>query len=339
MARLPKGQLLARVEDAIRESGWSFLYLSKPGSHPARYQVYRDGKGYRVRVYIWNLSHGGGPARPAHEYRIQITAIPNPSGVQQFQPEVGGKTLILGWWEDAGVFAGFDYTRHAGPLGASPSIQVGEGALQSAHANGFTPYNKGNGELAIAFRPDFLGTYIENLEALHQAGQSAAEIQILDEIAEDPEQVADSKIEDEVPKERQYAVVSTKRALRDINFRERVLTAYGHRCAMCGIQLKLLDAAHILPVAHPDSTDETGNGVALCALHHRAYDRAFVAFDSKFKVLYDAQMAKQFKNTGHDGGLERFTKELRPLLILPPDEKDRPAAKFIEAANAMRGWA
>lgn len=339
MARLSKAQLLARVEESIRESGWGFLYLGEPGSHPARYQVYQNGKGVRVRVYIWNLSHGGGAARPAHEYRIQITGISNASGTQQFQPEVGGKTLILGWWEETGVFAGFDYLHHAAPLGASPSIQIGEEALQAAHANGFTPYNKGNGELAIAFRPDFLGTYIENLEALHQAGQSASEIEILDRIADDPEDVEDSSIEDNVPKERQYAVVSTRRALREINFRERVLTAYGHRCAMCGIQLKLLDAAHILPVAHPDSTDETGNGVALCALHHRAYDRAFVTFDGKYKVFYDTHMAKQFKAAGHDGGLDRFTTSLRPLLILPPDKKDRPSAKFIEAANTMRGWA
>lgn len=339
MAKLSKKQMFAVIEDAIRDSGWRFLHMTAPSVHPARYQVYRDGKGYRVRIFIWNLTHGGGAARPAHEYRIQITGIEDPVGAQQFEPEIGGKTLILGWWADAGVFAGFDYTHHSGPLGNSPSIQIGEQALQSAHANGFAPHNKGNGELAIAFRPDFIGTYIDNLEALHECGQSAGEIEILDEIGKNPEAGEDSEIEGDVAESRKYAVVSTKRALRDINFRERVLTAYGHQCAMCGTQLKLLDAAHILPAVHPDSTDETANGVALCTLHHRAYDNTFVTFDEKFKIWQDGDMASQFKKTGHDGGLDRFEKYLRPLLILPPAKADRPAPAFVKLANKLRGWA
>jgi putative restriction endonuclease len=207
-----------------------------------------------------------------------------------------------------------------------------------AHANGFAPHNRNNGELAIAFRPDFLGTYIENLESLHQCGKSSTEIEVLNEIAADPARVADSTIEDEVAKERRVAIVTTKRALRDLNFRDRILTAYGHKCAMCGVQLKLLDAAHILPVVHPASTDETRNGVALCALHHRAYDKAFVTFDETFKVRYNEKIAASLKVSGHDGGLSSFTKALRPLLILPPDRKDRPNSTFIKEANNLRGW-
>ncbi|MGH6678739.1 MAG: HNH endonuclease, partial [Bradyrhizobium sp.] len=252
--------------------------------------------------------------------------------------EIGGKTLILGWWDQVGVFAAFDYSHHLAPLGNSPSIQIGDTALQAAHANGFAPYNKGNGELAIAFRLDFFGTYIENLEALHDCGNSAAETVILEEIAADPENVEESKIEQQVAKQRQYAVMTTKRALREIDFRDRVLAAYGHRCAMCGMQLRLLDAAHILPVADPKSTDQTCNGVALCALHHRAYDRAFVTFDAKYRVRHSAKMIAILKAAGHDGGLQEFVKGLRPLLILPPDKMDCPDPSFVNAANDLRGW-
>ena len=255
MARLRKPDLFRVVERAILDSGWSFLHLSAPDEHPARYQVYKDEKSFRVKIYIWNLTHGGGTMRAADEYRIQITALPEPTGSQQFIPEIGGKTLILGWWSEIGVFAGFDYNFHKAPLGSSPSIQIRENALHAAHRNGFAPHNRGNGELAIAFRSDFIATYIENLEALHGSGTKLAEIEILEKIGEDPEKVDDANIEKEIPRERQYAVVSTKRALRDINFRDRVLTAYKHQCAMCGVQLKLLDAAHILPVNHPDSTE------------------------------------------------------------------------------------
>lgn len=338
MARLRKSALFEIVEDAIRESAWNFLHLSSATSNPARYQVYRDKTNHRVRVYIWNLTHGGGKKRPKDEYRIQITGIPGPSGAEHFQPEINGKTLILGWWDDVRVFAGFDYTHHTKPLGKSPSMQIGEEALRSAYENGFSPYNRGNGELAIAFRPDFMGTYVDNLEAIHASGKSKREFELLDEIAKGPESVEDSEIEKKVPKGRQFAIVSTKRALREIDFRDRVLTAYAHKCAFCGVQLKLLDAAHILPVAHSASTDETKNGVALCTLHHRAYDRALVMFDDSFTVHLNEDMAADLKSEGHDGGLLEFRKNLRPLILLPPDKKDRPATAFIAPANKMRGW-
>jgi putative restriction endonuclease len=338
MAKLSKQALFLAVEDAIRDSGWNLLHLGSPKDHPARYQVYRDGKSHTVRVYIWNLSHGGGAKRPTNEYRIQITGIPNATGAMQFQPETKGKTLILGWWEQAGVFAGFDYNYHKDPLGESPSIQIKDHALYTAHENGFSPQAKGNGELAIAFRPDFIGTYIDTLEELHECGKSEAEVEILDEIGSNPASVEDSEIENGIATDRQYAVVTTKRALRDLNFRDRIMTAYGHRCAICGLQLKMLDAAHIVPVFHSGSSDSTSNGIALCALHHRAYDRGFVTFDDKFQIWHNKTASETFKATGHDGGLKSFLKSLRPVLILPPDKKDRPAKDYINIANALRGW-
>ena len=82
MTRLSKSQLLHVVGDAIRESGWNFLYLTSQGNHPARYQIYRNGRTYRIRVYIWNLTPGG-RNRPADEWRIQVT------GLARFEPEKG----------------------------------------------------------------------------------------------------------------------------------------------------------------------------------------------------------------------------------------------------------
>ena len=331
MAKLSKPQLLHVVENAIRESGWNFLYLPSPGVPHARYQIYRNESSYLVRVYIWNLTHGG-RTRAEDEWRIQVT------GLNRFEPETDGKTLILGWWDNVGVFAGFDYNQHDGVLGASPSIQLREDALHNAVVDGFAPHNKGNRELAIAFRADFLGTYVENLESLHQCGRVAQEIEVLGQIGKDSEKVKDEKIEQVVAEPRRYAVISTKQALRKINFRARVLTAYGHRCAMCGVQLRLLDAAHILPVKFPSSTDGTDNGVALCVLHHRAYDRAFVTFDPDYRVRVNEVMAKELKVEDHGGGLDRFKQILRPILILPPDKKDRPAEPFVKDANKLRGW-
>lgn len=333
MPRIPKRDLLRRFELAVQDSGARLIYRSPPGQHPASYTiVHRDGRTSRVMLYIWNLTHGGGAARPAHEYRIQITGVP------RFENPPGEKTLILGWSEDFEVFAGFDYRRHSGALGASPSMQISQDALRSAQMHGFAPSEKGNGETAIAFRSDFAAAYVEHLHALHDTGAVPSEAAILERISKDPEAVTETDIDAAVAPARRVEIVETRRAARDVQFRRKVLTAYGHRCAMCGVQLRLLDAAHVLPVDQPGSTDETNNGVALCALHHRAYDRALVAFDPAYAIHINAKQVEELTALSLAGGLRQFQAALKPNLLLPPDPRDHPRQSFIVAANKARGW-
>jgi HNH endonuclease len=64
---------------------------------------------------------------------------------------------------------------------------------------------------------------------------------------------------------------------RDPQFRQRVLTAYEYRCAVCGFDVRLgsvpiaLDAAHIR-WHQAGGPDREGNGLALCVLHHKTFD-------------------------------------------------------------------
>lgn len=329
MARLPKEEL-ATVERAILDGGWKFLRLSPSAEHPASYSIFRGESSRVVRIYIWNLTPGG-QNRPRDEWRIQAT------GVGRFEAEPSGKTLILGWENERGVFVGFDLRKHAGPIGYSPSIQLRERALDDAVVNGFAVHNKGNDELAVAFRPEFLATYIANVERLHECGEFESEIELLQQLSEQTD-VDDTRMHEVVAEPRRYAVVSAKRALREIGFRNRVLVAYGQSCAMCGVQLRLLDAAHILPAAHPESTDSTDNGIALCALHHRAFDRTLVTFDAEFRTHANDAMIERLAAEHRDGGLAAFRRALRPILALPPDQRDRPARHFVDKANELRGW-
>ena len=71
---------------------------------------------------------------------------------------------------------------------------------------------------------------------------------------------------------RRYADVIVRQRLHQRVFRDRVLLAYESQCAICHLRhTELLDAAHI-------KEDSDGgepivpNGVAMCALHHRAFD-------------------------------------------------------------------
>lgn len=142
MSRHRKYALLDRVVKATTDSGWNVLYTATIHEHPFRLQVYREDESYRVRIHIWHLTHGGGRKRPQNEYRIQIT------GTNRFEQTPGEKTLVLGWWEEIDVFAGFDVRKHTGTLGRSPSIQIREEYLRKAYINGFSPCDKGNQEIA-----------------------------------------------------------------------------------------------------------------------------------------------------------------------------------------------
>lgn len=62
--------------------------------------------------------------------------------------------------------------------------------------------------------------------------------------------------------------------LNQISFRRRVLRAYQEHCSVCRLRhAELLDAAHILPYGHPQGGARVSNGLALCKLHHAAFDR------------------------------------------------------------------
>ena len=160
MARLAKKALIALAADAIAVNGWTVTFLTKAGTHPARFIMEKEDVKLTVRLYIWNLSHGG-RTRSEEEFRIQVT------GIEQFKPELNGRTLILGWGEDFGIFAGFDAQRRLGAFGASPSIQIKSSTLIAAGNTGAEVQNKGKEEYVIGVSPEKLTRYVEHLEEAH----------------------------------------------------------------------------------------------------------------------------------------------------------------------------
>lgn len=77
--------------------------------------------------------------------------------------------------------------------------------------------------------------------------------------------------------QRAYLARLTRIRLHQPVFRARVLRAYGERCAMCRLHHpELLDAAHIIPDGAPNGDPVVPNGLALCKLHHAAFDANLV---------------------------------------------------------------
>lgn len=323
-----KKDLLYFAAEAVSESGWNIIYLND--EHPFKIKIFNHTENYFVKIIIYNVTHGGGRMRAANEYRIQIKE-------PRLEQEPGYKTLILGYYEQLQVFAGFDLSKHIGVPGYSASFQIKAENLEKASLNGFSPCDKGNGEIAIAFRPDFFVEYVRNLESLHAFGESKQDFAILEEVIENQITPNEEMIQ-QVSAPRQTTVQTISKKQRDNSFRARVLRVYNYRCAFSGIQLKLVDAAHIVPVSYETSTDETCNGIALSSIHHKAYDKGFITFNEKYQIIFKESEAEKLTELHLDGGLKKFLKDLRPIIDAPPALTDRPNVNYINKANQLRGW-
>ncbi|BBC35112.1 Restriction endonuclease [Streptomyces graminofaciens] len=80
------------------------------------------------------------------------------------------------------------------------------------------------------------------------------------------------------------------RRQRDRRMRELVLTAYEYRCAFCGYNGRIgtvpvgLEAVHVRWWAFggPDKVD---NGLCLCSLHHKLFDKGVLGVDDGHRIL------------------------------------------------------
>jgi putative restriction endonuclease len=76
----------------------------------------------------------------------------------------------------------------------------------------------------------------------------------------------------------ELSVVPVIRTKRDPQFRTRILTIYGYTCAVCRFDLRLGDMSIGVEAAHikwhqAGGPDCENNGMALCILHHKLFDR------------------------------------------------------------------
>lgn len=104
---------------------------------------------------------------------------------------------------------------------------------------------------------------------------------------------------------------------------------------MTRMQLRLVDAAHILPVGAPQSADHVTNGIAMAPTYHRAYDNALIYLDEDHVMRINPAKEAEFRAIRLDGGIDAFKSHLGKIL-LPPDRSQWPKVEFIKKANSVR---
>ena len=116
---------------------------------------------------------------------------------------------------------------------------------------------------------------------------------------------------------------------RDSRFREDVLRAYENQCAVCGFAVRVdsypvgLEAAHIRWHSARGPA-KLQNGLALCVLHHKLFDRGVFTLLMDLHVLVDPSASGQRlqESLGQFDGSK--------LSIVPDSCEEKPAKKYLE---------
>lgn len=320
--------LVEAIIDAVQQCGSAAALLSPVRRQPRKFLITGPGgEAYMLWVYAWTLTFGGRPAL-GNEWRIQMTSVKSPLALNP-----NGPTVLLGYERDLGVFAGFDIIRHREFTQGSPSVQVDITPVRQALESGLTFHRKSNNEIAIGIRPDQLMNYALNAEDLHKSGKDPETLHLLEQAAA-LKDISEREMR-LVPEERRQIVQTVVKLSRSANFRQLVLHAYGSRCAVTRMQLRLVDAAHILPVGAPGSIDHVTNGIALSPTYHRAYDNGLIYLDANYHMRLNAAKLNQLSTLGLHGGADTFKVPLGKI-YLPQDKKQWPQRELIGKANDFR---
>jgi putative restriction endonuclease len=173
------------------------------------------------------------------------------------------------------------------------------------------------------------------MESLHQTAKHAADVKNLETIAASEKKV---QIKDVPAGPRKTVLEQIQRKVRDARFRGNVLAAYENRCAISGMQLDLLDAAHIIPVEHKRGTDEVRNGLSVTVLHHRAFDHGLIGIKSDYSIIVNDREMDRLRRIGWDGGEKAFRATLRDQILLPARREYYPEPDYLTFGQSLRGW-
>lgn len=122
--------------------------------------------------------------------------------------------------------------------------------------------------------------------------------------------------------QRRYTTHLAVQRLHQAAFRRRVLKAYRTSCTICRLQYgELLDAAHIIGDGADGGDPIVPNGLAMCKIHHAAFDRNILGVSPEFRVeirhdvldKIDGPMLRHGLQAHHDTSL-----------ILPRSKADQP---------------
>ena len=321
---LNKTDLFHALFDAFRQHTDSVYFAG--GNNPYRFSF----RGEFVTIFVGNV-HSAMRADP-DEYRIQCPG--NMPAILDKRRGEGDTVLVLGFSADTHAFSAWDPDRFIIRNSRRRfSVYTRLSCMREANAEGFSTYIDTNGQNVVLFRPDLLGLYVENSTALHQANDE----QLRQTFGIESATSLDQPLLPSIEGERQRTRETRNAYPRNPRFRRDVLRAYSHRCAICGLQLDLVDAAHIVPHSHPEGYDTISNGLALCVLHHRSFDTGLLYVREDYSIQVNPAKVSYLGRIDRADGLVQYRQQLRDHLLLPRYNNCLPAPDNLTLGNDLRG--
>ncbi|MCX6290801.1 MAG: HNH endonuclease [Bacteroidetes bacterium] len=143
--------------------------------------------------------------------------------------------------------------------------------------------------------------------------------------------MAQSKIElNDIIKDpvRDYMTVEVKRRTHQGIFRENILHAYKCQCAFCKIRhTPLLDAAHIIADNELKGEPVIPNGLALCKIHHAAFDANLMGVTPDFIIKVKEDLLYEIDGPMLQHGIKELNNN---KIILPSKNEWKPDKSRLE---------
>lgn len=113
-----------------------------------------------------------------------------------------------------------------------------------------------------------------------------------------------------IAQKRKIASTTKKSSIRTRGFRHAVIEAYDYKCAVCGLKICTPDflfweveAAHIVP-HYAMGKDDIWNGLALCRLHHWAFDVGWFTLHKNYRIQVSSKVKSLPLDYGKIGDFE-----------------------------------
>ena len=206
---------------------------------------------------------------------------------------------------------------------ASPTLKA-EQAAEADNSTLFAAFE--GGEPLIYFRGIFPGQYSLIAPAFIARVDRARRLIELD-VALPLADLTDRGLVSD-PEVRRYATREAAFRLHQHRFRAAVLLAYRRRCAVCQLkEAALLQAAHIVADSDPRGIASVVNGIALCAIHHLAYDRNLMGIDPAGVVHITRRLLEETDGPMLRTGLQGFH---NAPITQPAHVGERPDPELLE---------
>lgn len=321
--------------DALRRYTEDFRLTD--GQNPMSFTM--NGREYSVHVSEIHFAARKNP----DEWRIQIPRAV--IDIQRARQQAGVAVAFIGFFPDGTVFSAWepDYVFSLAPEDVG-SVYVSRthwqtvlrdnAALEERRANNLRRMTR-----KISLGQDLAGTYLENIGIFHAFAGEQELVRAVDQVgpAATTESFGGTAEQEVIVAGQRRTITATRTSyVRDPRFRERVLQAYGGSCCVCGKQLGLVQAAHIIPHCDPTCVEDVTNGLALCIEHHKLYDDALLLPSAGQRFHLNEFRVEHLRNIGQDSGIDAVRALAQTNYRVPDHVPSRPNDDYLERGRIIR---